>query len=169
MYMFYRQYNSPLNISSSNYQRWYQRFIEEYELKEIPYDDLKRKKRLGCGGFGMVYLAKSSSLGHVAIKEVRSETDEKAQKLFINELKQLSRSNHVRIIKFYGISFSYDASLPLKIIQGLREKPILGTPIQYIDLYSKCWDHEPNKRPSMSEIFEQLNFLKLDPRYDGTN
>ncbi|CAG8615377.1 807_t:CDS:2, partial [Cetraspora pellucida] len=282
--------------------KWYQRFIEEYKLKEIPYNDLKKKKRLGRGGFGTVYLAKSSSLGCIAIKEVESGTDEKTQKLFINELKQLSRSNHERIIKFYGISFKkipylvmeyadngtlreylrknklewpekiqlarqiaegmsylhdidithrdlhtanilihkkeikisdfgfsknlntatvtnsklcgifpfidpcklndlkyrydkksdvysigvlmweissngtvpfdnqgYDPSLPLKIIQGSREKPILGTPIQYIDLYSKCWDHEPNKRPSMSEIFQQLNFLKLDPKYDGTN
>ncbi|CAG8701093.1 2284_t:CDS:2, partial [Cetraspora pellucida] len=148
--------------------KWFQSIIKEYKLNEIPYDGLKRKKRLGRGGFGAVYLAKSSSLGYVAIKEVESDTDEKAQKLFINELKQLSRSSHMRIIKFYGISFSYDASLPLKIIQGLREEPIPGTPVLYNNIYSKCWDYEPNKRPSMSEIFQQLNFLNMIPNYNGT-
>ncbi|CAG8601094.1 11211_t:CDS:2 [Cetraspora pellucida] len=214
------------------------------------------RKRLGRGGSETVYLAKSNSLGYAAIKEVESETDEKAQKLFINEQKQLSRSNHKRIIKFYGISFDkkekthylvmeyadnaegisylhdidithhdlhtvnilihkrevkisdfgfsknlntaavtdsklyelipfvdpcklndlnsfsnqgYDASFPLKIIQGLRENPIPGTPVQYIDLYSKCWNYEPNKCPSMLEIVQQLNFLELDPKYDNSN
>ncbi|CAG8725170.1 161_t:CDS:1, partial [Racocetra fulgida] len=56
-----------------------------YGLNEIPYNSLKNKRKLGCGGFGIVYQAELISLGHVAIKEVESETDEKAQKLFINE------------------------------------------------------------------------------------
>ncbi|CAG8759929.1 25563_t:CDS:2 [Gigaspora margarita] len=43
---------------------------------------------------------------YVAIKEIDSETDEKAQKIFRNELKQLDRSSHVRIINFYGISLA---------------------------------------------------------------
>ncbi|KAF0515417.1 kinase-like protein [Gigaspora margarita] len=41
---------------------------------------------------------------------------------------------------------------------NLREDPIAGTPKQYIDLYSKCWDHEPNKRPSMKQILDQFEF-----------
>ncbi|CAG8551316.1 13702_t:CDS:2, partial [Racocetra persica] len=59
--------------------------VREYGLNEIPYNSLKNKRKLGRGGFGIVYEAGSISLGHVAIKEVESETDEKAQKLFINE------------------------------------------------------------------------------------
>ncbi|CAG8723996.1 24028_t:CDS:2, partial [Gigaspora margarita] len=59
--------------------------IKKYKLQEIPYASLNNKKRLGRGGFGTVYRAKFSSLGYVAIKEVESDTDEKAQKLFINE------------------------------------------------------------------------------------
>ncbi|RIB08786.1 kinase-like domain-containing protein [Gigaspora rosea] len=62
-----------------------------------------------------------------------------------------------------------DFCLPINIINGSREDPVTGTPKQYIDLYSKCWDYEPNKRPSMSEIIHQLSSLKLDPKYDGTN
>ncbi|KAF0408743.1 kinase-like protein [Gigaspora margarita] len=266
------------------------------------------KEKLGRGGFGTVYRAESRSLGYVAIKEIDSETDEKAQKIFRNELKQLDRSSHVRIINFYGISldmkekthylvmeyanngtlrkylqnkklvwpkkiqlagqiaegmsylhsidithrdlhtsnilihdgnikisdfgnskylnsiaatsskefcgvipfidprklenpkYPYDKKsdvysigvlmweissdgqpqfsqngdnnpigLLLGITRGSREKPIAGTPKQYIDLYLKCWGYEPNERPSMAEILQQLNSLELDPKYDAIN
>lgn len=73
-------------------------------MNEVPYDSLTGKEKLGRGGFGTVYRAVSQSLGYVAIKEIESETDEKAQKIFRDELKQLNRSSHIRIIKFYGIS-----------------------------------------------------------------
>ncbi|CAG8761859.1 11278_t:CDS:1, partial [Dentiscutata heterogama] len=45
------------------------------------------------------------------------------------------------------------------IISGSCEKPIVGTPKQYIDLYSKCWNYDPNERPSMIQIFQQLNMM----------
>ncbi|KAF0445712.1 kinase-like protein [Gigaspora margarita] len=278
MLTFSHQYNYQLNIIS------------------LPNSSvLIGKERLGRGEFGTVYRATSLSLGYVAIKEVDSEKDEKAQKIFIKELKQLSRSSHVRIIKFYGISLdsqkkthyivmeyanngtlrdylrSYELKWPekillasqiaegmtdlhsidiiprdlhtlnilihdksvkisdfglsknlnssattsskgfygvmpfidprkldvysigvlmweissngqppfgqsndpygllIKLITGSREEPIAGTPNQYIDLYSECWDYEPNNRPSMEEIFRRLNSLILDSKYDETN
>ncbi|RIB18238.1 kinase-like domain-containing protein, partial [Gigaspora rosea] len=46
-----------------------------------------------------------------------------------------------------------------EITRGVRETPTEGTPRRYIDLYSECWDYEPNNRPSMKQIFEQLNDL----------
>ncbi|RIB04416.1 kinase-like domain-containing protein [Gigaspora rosea] len=69
--------------------------------------------------------------------------------------------------------FSHDSDnnllgLSLKITtedEGSRERPIAGTPKQYIDLYEKCWDDEPNKRPSMIQIFQKLNSLVLDPNF----
>ncbi|CAG8451533.1 14020_t:CDS:2, partial [Dentiscutata heterogama] len=47
---------------------------------------LMNKEKLGRGGFGTVYKAKSRSLGYVAIKEIDSEIGEKARKRFINEI-----------------------------------------------------------------------------------
>ncbi|CAG8571057.1 12408_t:CDS:2, partial [Racocetra fulgida] len=35
------------------------------------------------------------------------------------------------------------------------------TPMDYINLYSKCWNNEPDERPSMEEIFQQLENLEL--------
>ncbi|CAG8784696.1 4035_t:CDS:1, partial [Racocetra fulgida] len=57
----------------------------------------------------------------------------------------------------------------LRIIQGSREEPVTGTPTQYINLYSKCWDDEPNNRPLMMQIVQQLNSLELDPKYNSIN
>ncbi|RIB02809.1 hypothetical protein C2G38_2226821 [Gigaspora rosea] len=34
--------------------------------------------------------------------------------------------------------------LAIHILQGKREKPVEGTPNQYIQLYERCWDHNPN-------------------------
>ncbi|CAG8483331.1 5756_t:CDS:2 [Cetraspora pellucida] len=182
MYTFYRQYNSLLNITSSNYQakKWFQSIIEEYKLKEIPYNNLERKKRIGRGGSGTVYLAKSSLLDekekipYLVMEYANNRTLReylRNNKLEWLEKIQLARqiAEGMSYLHDIDITHRYDASLPLKIIQGLREKPILGTPVQYIDLYSKCWYHEPNKRPSMLEIFQQLNFLELDLKYEGTN
>ncbi|CAG8702801.1 13910_t:CDS:2, partial [Racocetra fulgida] len=57
------------------------------------------------GGFGTVYRANSLSLGYVAIKEVDSERDEKAQKIFRNEhtLNILIHDGNIKISDF-GLS-----------------------------------------------------------------
>ncbi|CAB5381711.1 unnamed protein product [Rhizophagus irregularis] len=35
---------------------------------------------------------------------------------------------------------------------GHREKTIPDTPTEYADLYTECWDGEPDNRPSMAEV-----------------
>ncbi|KAF0391985.1 NACHT domain-containing protein [Gigaspora margarita] len=37
--------------------------------------------------------------------------------------------------------------LSLYICRKNREEPIESTPSQYLELYKKCWDHDPNNRP----------------------
>jgi len=43
--------------------------------------------------------------------------------------------------------------------RGLRDPPSAETPEKYIKLYSKCWDGDPNKRPSIEEVYKQLKCL----------
>ncbi|GBC05826.1 hypothetical protein RclHR1_06450004 [Rhizophagus clarus] len=38
-----------------------------------------------------------------------------------------------------------------------REKPIDGTPLKYQKLYQKCWKDEPELRPNIEEVNENLN------------
>ena len=44
-------------------------------------------------------------------------------------------------------------------LKGLRDPPFPETPEKYIELYSKCWDEDPNKRPSSEEVYNQLKYL----------
>src|SRR6185312_13357871 len=44
-------------------------------------------------------------------------------------------------------------------LNGFRDSPFPGTPESYIDLYSKCWDEDPNKRPAIETVNELLKSL----------
>ncbi|CAI2189965.1 11516_t:CDS:2, partial [Funneliformis geosporum] len=37
------------------------------------------------------------------------------------------------------------------ILQGLRERTIPDTPEDYVIIYIRCWDNEPDNRSSMSQ------------------
>src|ERR1043166_3233505 len=47
---------------------------------------------------------------------------------------------------------AHDFHLSLSICKGERPKIIEGTPQCYIDLMKKCWDLDPFKRPTTSEL-----------------
>ena len=53
--------------------------------------------------------------------------------------------------------------LPLAICNGLREKHVKGTPIQYIKIYTNCWRLEPDSRPLINEILSHLRSISLEP------
>ncbi|PKC61859.1 kinase-like protein [Rhizophagus irregularis] len=50
--------------------------------------------------------------------------------------------------------------LVVNIPNGLRETPIPDTPIGYVDLYSECWNGDPDYRPNISEVVDRLQILK---------
>ncbi|CAI2173482.1 5991_t:CDS:10 [Funneliformis geosporum] len=52
-----------------------------------------------------------------------------------------------------------DISLAVAIQRGKREKIIVGTPIEYSDLYTKCWKGESNERPKIIEVVSTLEVI----------
>ncbi|CAG8615215.1 5404_t:CDS:2, partial [Gigaspora rosea] len=56
-----------------------------------------------------------------------------------------------------------------KIISGVREDPINGTPIDFMNLYRDAWNDDPNSRPDIDEIWHKLNLIRLSPVYDSTS
>ncbi|CAB5335379.1 unnamed protein product [Rhizophagus irregularis] len=62
---------------------------------------------------------------------------------------------------FYTEDEQYDISLIYEITQGLREKPIPDTSIAYINLYTDCWNEEPDNRPTMSELVDWIKGLRI--------
>ncbi|EXX56242.1 Gin4p [Rhizophagus irregularis DAOM 197198w] len=53
----------------------------------------------------------------------------------------------------------YDANLIMDIKKGRREYDVKDTLIEYSDLYKKCWESDPNKRPTMQKIVESLEAI----------
>jgi len=44
----------------------------------------------------------------------------------------------------------------------LRPSIIDGTPLAYVELMKRCWDSDPSKRPTISEIIHELINMDLD-------
>ena len=40
---------------------------------------------------------------------------------------------------------------------NLREKPIPDTPLEYQQLYQKCWDGDPEKRPDINQVYKEIS------------
>ncbi|RIB06355.1 hypothetical protein C2G38_2217336 [Gigaspora rosea] len=47
----------------------------------------------------------------------------------------------------------------MKIANGKREETITNTPIEYANIYTKCWRTDPNERPTLHEIKVALDGL----------
>ncbi|CAB5347098.1 unnamed protein product [Rhizophagus irregularis] len=92
-------------------------------------------------------------------------------KEIVRELKiQHEVGFHDNIIRYHGISKfesennehhvnyildkQYDVNLTLEIAQGLREEVALNTPEDYIKIYTKCWDGEPDNRPTIYQLMK---------------
>ncbi|GBC31259.2 kinase-like domain-containing protein [Rhizophagus irregularis DAOM 181602=DAOM 197198] len=53
----------------------------------------------------------------------------------------------------------YDIDLALEITQGLREEPVPDTPGGYVEIYTECWNGEPEKRPTINQVVERLEAI----------
>ncbi|RIA90862.1 kinase-like domain-containing protein [Glomus cerebriforme] len=61
-----------------------------------------------------------------------------------------------------------DMYLTIKIIQGLREKPVKGTPMEYKEIYTNCWHSDPDSRPLISQVLSKLQSLSLEPVFEDS-
>ncbi|GBB91623.1 hypothetical protein RclHR1_00190036 [Rhizophagus clarus] len=48
-------------------------------------------------------------------------------------------------------------SLMFSILNGSRENPVPNTNVKFIELYRKCWEHEPDKRPDIRRVNLELS------------
>ena len=54
------------------------------------------------------------------------------------------------------------------IISGNREKPVPGTPQEYIDLYTLCWDGDSEKRPNIKVVLESIGNIEPPMKQDSS-
>ncbi|CAG8519554.1 24382_t:CDS:2, partial [Cetraspora pellucida] len=55
--------------------------------------------------------------------------------------------------------------ITLQVIIGKRETPVNGTPVDFMNIYCDAWNGDPNLRPSIAEIRDKLNYIRMVPVY----
>ncbi|CAB5364483.1 unnamed protein product [Rhizophagus irregularis] len=60
---------------------------------------------------------------------------------------------------FYVENEEYDVGLAVEISQGLREIVVPDTPVEYVKIYTKCWDGEPDNRPTIYQVVDRLSAI----------
>ncbi|CAG8488544.1 10953_t:CDS:2, partial [Funneliformis mosseae] len=65
-------------------------------------------------------------------------------------------------------SSSEEALLCIKIINGVRENAVENTPKFYEELYKKCWDSTPEKRPSIRNVLKELDEMIIEEKMSNT-
>ncbi|RHZ77120.1 hypothetical protein Glove_185g27 [Diversispora epigaea] len=60
----------------------------------------------------------------------------------------------------YESKFQEEIDLIFYVLQGNREDPIIGTPQDYINIYQVCWNQDPNQRPNIRKVVQDLKLIK---------
>ncbi|CAB4438267.1 unnamed protein product [Rhizophagus irregularis] len=60
--------------------------------------------------------------------------------------KRIEESSNVQS-KLFGMVAYVDP----QVFNSLREKPIPNTPVDYIKIYTDCWNNEPDNRPTVNQ------------------
>ncbi|GBC02386.1 hypothetical protein RclHR1_00460024 [Rhizophagus clarus] len=47
------------------------------------------------------------------------------------------------------INYEHDHNFAMNIVNGIRPRIVLGTPVEYKNLMEQCWDADPSKRPTL--------------------
>ncbi|CAB4470070.1 unnamed protein product [Rhizophagus irregularis] len=139
---------------------WYQTAIKKFKINEILYKKFSGKPtRIGRGGFGLIYKTECNSIGTVAIKEITIgiEDDEACIKNFINELKIHSRTEHERILQFYGISRNIDEGLYYLVLEYANQGNLREFLIKKKSC-DNCFEWEERVRLAV-QIVEGLGYL----------
>ncbi|PKK74647.1 kinase-like protein [Rhizophagus irregularis] len=50
----------------------------------------------------------------------------------------------------------YDVTLATRIIHGYREIIVPNTPVDYSNIYTECWNYDPDNRPDMNQVVVKL-------------
>ncbi|CAI2198596.1 14386_t:CDS:2, partial [Funneliformis geosporum] len=57
----------------------------------------------------------------------------------------------------------------MEILQGFRECIVSGTPEDYVKIYTDCWDIEPDNRPVMCKVRNELKAMIEKTNINGNN
>ncbi|RIB29708.1 kinase-like domain-containing protein [Gigaspora rosea] len=59
-------------------------------------------------------------------------------------------------------SFENRVAMIIHVANGGRETPVENTPKNFCNLYQRCWDQDPEKRPEIKIVLEELKNMRID-------
>ncbi|CAG8514097.1 28135_t:CDS:2 [Gigaspora margarita] len=156
---------------STNKKNWLKFAIDGRFIKFFSYKSLENFQPIESGSFGTVTRAYLKSAEKtVALKSLHNSpvyNDDNTFEEFVREfpltykLQNISAvDHHDNMIKFLGIS---------QVISGIRESPINGTPLDYVDIYRKSWCDNPAERLKITEIRNFLDNIRYEPVFNSVN
>ncbi|CAB5358219.1 unnamed protein product [Rhizophagus irregularis] len=140
---------------------WIEDAISKKHIKYYKYEDFRDVQKIGSGNFGKVYRANWKNLEQYFALKSLSNLDNKAIKEVVKEI-EIHRDVHFHnnIISFFGITTKGESQngqfkkylLVMEYANDYRETIVPGTPIDYSNLYTECWNGVPDNRPTMDQI-----------------
>ncbi|RIB00928.1 hypothetical protein C2G38_2051278 [Gigaspora rosea] len=83
--------------------------------------------------------------------------------------RDFSRCTFLGIIKwrapFKNITDTTEVTYFTHVINDKRETSINGTPVDFMNIYCDAWNDDPNLRPSIVEIHNKLDKIRMVPVY----
>ncbi|CAB4480987.1 unnamed protein product [Rhizophagus irregularis] len=111
--------------------------------------NFKNFAEISLEGSALVHIVDWKNTKVVIKKLVKSSMKEAINEICLTGL----ISPYPNIITFYGVTKLKE------ILNGVREKPIPNTNVKFIELYQKCWEHEPDKRPNIRQVNSELSSI----------
>jgi hypothetical protein len=59
----------------------------------------------------------------------------------------------------FNFKATKDPNIMLRIINGKREDPVPNTNDKFVELYQRCWQHEPDGQPDIHQVILELKKL----------
>ncbi|CAB4403688.1 unnamed protein product [Rhizophagus irregularis] len=59
-------------------------------------------------------------------------------------------------------TFHQQPKLMVEILSGKREAPVAGTPIDYLNIYKKCWEDNSDDRPNIQQVLSDLKLINMN-------
>ncbi|RIA84267.1 kinase-like domain-containing protein [Glomus cerebriforme] len=56
--------------------------------------------------------------------------------------------------------YEHNYDFVIKILNGMRPKVVMGTPLEYEKLMKQCWDADPTKRPDINYLYNEVLEMK---------
>ncbi|CAG8511698.1 11852_t:CDS:2 [Diversispora eburnea] len=162
--------------------------LKDSSIIKFGYNTFENITEIASGAFGTVYRADSTNSGkHVALKNPSTEKyylvlqyakDGDLRTYLQKNFKSLNWEIKINMAKDItsGLQFIHDKNIVHKdlvnfgilnlVTSGEREKLINKTPKDYINIYSSAWKDDPNQRPTIKNIFDSLENIKLENIYN---